>query len=219
MGSETVILVDDDAAVRRSLSLSLRKRGWEVEAFASAEAFLQACDCARPACLVLDIQMPGMDGLGLQRALAARGCAIPIVFITGHGDVPMSVRAMKRGAVDFLEKPVRHAVLVASIEQALARDRAARRRRSQGAGVQARYAGLTPRERQVMELLVSGSADLTNKHIARALGISHRTVDQHRARVMEKMQAKSHAHLVALAKEFGLIEERAVRGPRYYLDR
>ncbi len=220
MESETVFLIDDDAAVRRSLTLSLQKRGLNVEAFATAEAFLQSCDCDRPGCLVLDIQMPGMTGMELQQALAQQGCAIPIIFITGHGDVPMSVRAMKHGAVDFLEKPVRHRVLLKSIEQALAADRRTRSRRAETEDARTRYDELTPREREVMGLLVSGSADLTNKQIARRLGISHRTVDQHRARIMEKMHAKSHAHLVALASAFELRSEpRAIKKRGYYSDR
>ncbi len=206
MNPPMVYLVDDDAAVRKSLMLSLEQRGLAVRAFDSAEAFLDTGPYTRPGCLVLDIQMPGIDGLELQRRLLEIACGIPIIFITGHGDIPMSVKAMKMGALDFLEKPVRHDALVKSIQRALARDTIANERELEKTAILERYARLTPREKEIMSLLVCNLGNITNKQIADKLAISYRTVDHHRSRVMEKMAAQSLSHLVAMDREFRLTD-------------
>jgi len=200
----TVFVVDDDHAVRKALTLSLKKRGWSVESYESAEAFLTSHDVDRPGCLVLDVQMPGMSGLELQDALTARHCNIPIIFVTGHGDIPMSVRAIKRGAIEFLEKPYRQGVLLGRIEEALAQDARNRQKEVECNAIKARFERLTAREKEVMALLVAGAANASNKQIARQLDISYRTVDNHRARVMEKMQAQSVPDLVDMAKLCGV---------------
>jgi FixJ family two-component response regulator len=199
-----VFVVDDDHAVRKALTLSLKKRGWSVESYESAEAFLTSHDVDRPGCLVLDVQMPGMSGLELQDALTARHCNIPIIFVTGHGDIPMSVRAIKRGAIEFLEKPYRQGVLLGRIEEALAQDARNRQKEVECNAIKARFERLTAREKEVMALLVAGAANASNKQIARQLDISYRTVDNHRARVMEKMQAQSVPDLVDMAKLCGV---------------
>ena len=196
MHTGTIYIVDDDASVRRALKRLFRAAGFESKVFASAADFLARGRHDAPGCLVLDVQMPGIDGLDLQHELAERGIDIPIVFITGHGNVPMSVRAMKGGAVDFLEKPFDGETLLAAVEQALTRDREARQRRAEGAAVRERLASLTPREREVMALVVAGRL---NKQIAFELGISEKTVKIHRGRVMAKMQADSLADLVRMA--------------------
>lgn len=200
----TVFVVDDDHAVRKAVTLSLKKRGWSVESFESAEAFLSAYDVDRPGCLVLDVQMPGMSGLELQEALATKDCRIPIIFVTGHGDIPMSVRAIRGGAIEFLEKPYRPEVLLGRIEEALAQDARNREKDAECNAIKARFERLTEREKEVMELLVAGAANASNKQIARQLDISYRTVDNHRARVMEKMAARSVPELVEMAKLCGV---------------
>lgn len=199
--ASTVFVVDDDAAVRKALTRSLSKRGYRVETFASAEAFLDAYRPEQPGCLVLDVRMPGMSGLELQDQLSARQCVLPVLFITGHGDIPMSVRAIKNGAIEFLEKPYRLESLLERIDEAMAQVDRLRAEASQHAAVRERFARLTEREREVMRLLTADGADASNKVVARQLGISHRTVDDHRARVMAKMQARSFAELVTMAKQ------------------
>jgi len=184
----TVFIVDDDEGMREALDWSLRKEGLRVESFPSAEAFLGAGRAARPGCLVLDVRMQGMSGLDLQEALKAQGCEIPIIFITGHADIPTSVKAIKAGAVDFVEKPVIRAVLIERICEAFRKDEISRRQRAVRAATIARYQTLTARERQVLALVTKG---LSNKETARTLAISPRTVENHRARIMTAMQADS----------------------------
>jgi len=191
----TVFIVDDDAAVRDSLGLLLRSVGLASEAFASADGFLASFDPARPGCLVLDVRMPGMSGLELQARLHERHATIPIVFLTAHADVDMAVRAVKGGAVEFVQKPFRDQDLLDKLQAALAEDAAARHLRADADAVRARIASLTPRERQLLDLVVAGKA---NKEIAQELGISPRTVEIHRAHVMRKMLAVSVSDLVRL---------------------
>jgi len=192
----TVFVVDDDEAVRASLKLLLKTLGLPAQTYASAQEFLATFDARRGGCLVLDIRMPGMSGLELQEELNARGAILPIIFITGHGDVPMAVEAMQRGAMDFLQKPFRDQDLLDRITEALARDRAGRELLGNRQRIRARVADLTPREREVMALVTQGKA---NKVIAADLDLSQRTVEIHRAHVMEKMGANSLAHLVRMA--------------------
>ena len=193
----TVFLVDDDPSVRKGLSRLLQSAGFRVEAFASAEAFLKRESPERGGCLVLDMRMPGVNGFELQEALAGVVGSLPIIFITGHGDIPMSVRAMKKGAVDFLSKPFDEQALLAAIAVALARDKAAREQRVKTQGIRSRAKTLTPREREVMRGVVAG---LLNKQIADELGISEKTVKVHRGRVMMKMAVKSVAELVRMSE-------------------
>ena len=198
----TVFLVDDDPSVRRALTRLIKAAGHRVEAFASAREFLDRNpDADSPACLVLDVRMPGLTGLDLQRELQGSNGALPIVFITGHGDIPMSVKAMKAGAVDFLSKPVHDADLLRAIKQALARAVNDRAERDELEEIQSRVEKLTPREREVMALVVRG---LLNKQIAFELGTVEKTIKVHRARVMEKMQVKSLAELVRIAERAGI---------------
>lgn len=193
----TVYLIDDDASVRRSLGRIIRTAGHEAEPFESAEAFLEAHTVVRaPSCLLLDIQMPGVDGLTLQRTLRDRHQELPIIFLTGHGDIPSSVRAMKDGAVDFLPKPVEMSDLLGAIEVALQRSHAAEDERLKNRALCERFASLTPREREVMRLVVEGRL---NKQIASALGTVEKTIKVHRGRVMEKMGADSVADLVRMS--------------------
>jgi len=191
----TVFVVDDDEAVRTSLKLLLRSVGLPVETFSSAQEFLDRFDADRPGCLVLDIRMPGMSGLELQEHLNAMHAMIPVVFITGHGDVPMAVEAMQHGAVDFIQKPFRDQDLIDRINQALEKDRENRAGLHERDNIRTRIADLTPREREVLDLVSAGKA---NKVIASDLDVSQRTVEIHRARVMEKMGASSLAHLVRM---------------------
>ncbi|MCY3730842.1 MAG: response regulator transcription factor [Rhodospirillaceae bacterium] len=191
-----VYVVDDDEAVRDSLTLLLKAVGLTSRAYASATAFLQAYDPQQHGCLVADIRMPGMSGLDLQAELNERGALIPLVFITGHGDVPMAVAAMKSGALDFIEKPFREQDLLDRVHEALSRDRERRAENLQTLAIRKRLAALTPRETEVMERVVQGQP---NKVIAMDLGVSQRTVEIHRARVMEKMGVRSVAHLVRAA--------------------
>ena len=190
---ERVCVVDDDDAVRRSLSRLLRSAGYEPAVYASADEFLAGVSTETAGCAVLDLSMPGLDGLAVQRELAARGSAMAVVFVSGRGDVPNSVTAMKEGAVDFLTKPVRSAALLEAVEKALARVRERREFRRAAEDVRGRMATLTSRERQVLDGVVAG---LLNKQIAARLGIAEQTVKVHRARVMEKMSASSLADLV-----------------------
>ncbi len=191
----TIIVVDDDEAVRSSLKLLLKSVGLPVETYASAQEFLDRFDSDRPGCLVLDIRMPCMSGLELQERLNTLHAMIPVVFITGHGDVPMAVEAMQHGAVDFIQKPFRDQDLLDRINQALEKDHDNRAGLKQRDAIRGRIADLTPREHEVLELVTAGKA---NKVIAGDLNVSQRTVEIHRARVMEKMGASSLAHLVRM---------------------
>ena len=196
----TVFVVDDDDAVRTSLRLLLKSVGLPVETFGSAQEFLDAFEADRAGCLVLDIRMPGMSGLELQQRLNEMHAIVPIVFITGHGDVPMAVEAMQHGAVDFIQKPFRDQDLIDRINQALEKDRENRAGLKERDAIRRRMEQLTPREREVLDLVTKGKA---NKVIAGDLNVSQRTVEIHRARVMEKMGASSLAHLVRMVIEAG----------------
>lgn len=195
-----VFVVDDDISVRESLELLLRWEGWQPETFASAGEFLARPQAAVPSCLVLDISLPDLNGLELQKRLALERTDMPVVFITGHGDVPTSVRAMKAGAVEFLMKPFKDNVLLDAVRESLDRSRLALAREREMRALRNRHASLTRRERQVMALVVSG---LLNKQVAGELGISEITVKAHRGRVMHKMQAESMADLVKIAVRLG----------------
>ncbi|HTM07855.1 MAG TPA: response regulator transcription factor [Verrucomicrobiae bacterium] len=197
----TVFLVDDDASVRKALTRLLRSAGYDVKAFASAREFLDNAQDEGPACLVLDIRMPGLSGIDLQRELQTANAILPIIFITGHGDIPTSVKAMKAGAVDFLPKPVKDHDLLTAIEQALARSARQRAERADLEDIQSRIDSLTPRERQVLEHVVVGQL---NKQVAYDLGTVEKTIKVHRARVMGKMGVKSLAELVRLAERAGI---------------
>jgi len=199
----TVFLVDDEPAVRDAVSLFLMSKGHVVELFDSAQAFLDAYQPDRPGCLVLDIRMPGMSGMELQEELTRRQITIPIIFISGHGDVPIAVKAFKAGALDFLEKPFDNHKLLSCIEMAMQRDQERRRRQTERTEMLSRYRQLTPREREVMVLVAEGK---TNKDVARRLDISHRTVEIHRRRVMEKLGAASVSDLVSVSVLCGVYE-------------
>src|SRR5262245_32551669 len=197
----TVFLVDDDQAVLKGLERLLHAAGFEVRAFASPQAFLDEHDPAAPGCAVLDVAMDGLNGLQLQRALAARGESRPVIFLTGRGDIPTSVQAMKAGAVDFFTKPVEAKELVSAVRLALERDRQAREARVERDMIEQRLALLTPREREVLRLVVAGRL---NKQIAAALGTAEKTVKVHRGRVMAKMGVRSVAELVRLTGQVGI---------------
>ncbi|MBI5898969.1 MAG: response regulator transcription factor [Rhodocyclales bacterium] len=191
-------MVDDDQAVARSLRWLIESVRLRVETYASAQAFIDGYDAARPGCLVLDVRMPGMSGIELQERLAAQRIRIPIIFITGHGDVQMAVRAVQAGAFDFVEKPFNDQDLLDRIQRAIARDGECRDRDLHQARLRTLFASLTPREREVLELVVDG---LSNKAVANALGLSAKTVEVHRAKVMEKMHARSVSDLVKMAMQ------------------
>jgi|SRR6516162_1915026 RNA polymerase sigma factor (sigma-70 family) len=193
-----IFVVDDDASVREAVSNLLESIGLQSESFESAEEFMYARRPDAPSCLLLDVRLPGLNGLDFQDKLEKSGRRIPIVFITAHGDVPMTSRAMKAGAVDFLTKPFQKQELLTAINQALDRDRAARRAESEISALRSRFETLTPREHEVMELVVEG---LMNREIAAKLGVTEITVKVHRGRVMEKMEADSLAHLVRMAEK------------------
>jgi len=199
--SPTVFVVDDYAPVRSAVSRLLRAAGFAVAAFASPEEFLAQYDPHTPGCLVLDLDMPAVNGLELQRILARKGSVLPIIFLTGHGDVPKSVQAMKRGAIDFLTKPVNDENLLAAVRAAIEKDRALRREQTELSEIRARLATLTPREREVLEHVVTGKL---NKQIAGDLGTVEQTVKVHRARVMQKMRVQSVAELVRLTERCGI---------------
>jgi FixJ family two-component response regulator len=199
----TVFIVDDDPAVLKSLSRLLRAIQFTVVTFGSPQEFLERHDPHSPGCLVLDVAMPGLNGLELQEALRVKGSAIPIIFLTGHGDIPMSVQAMKRGALDFLTKPVHDKDLLKAVEAALEKDRIERQSRAELDDIQERVATLTPREREVLTHVVSGQL---NKQIAYDLGTVEQTIKVHRARVMEKMKVNSVAELVRLTERLKMTE-------------
>jgi FixJ family two-component response regulator len=202
----TVFIVDDDAQVRESLKDLIRSVGLRVELFASAQEFLRAQHPDAPTCLVLDVRMPGLSGLDLQRQASEAGLEIPIIFITGHGDIPMTVRAMKAGAIEFLSKPFRDQDLLDAIQQALERSRKAREQQAVTKELRRRFASLTSRQREVMERVVAG---LINKETGAELGISEKTVKIQRHQVMEKMGARSLPELVRMADSLGIIGRKS----------
>ena len=195
---QVVFVVDDDPSMRRAVKELIEAVGLSCRTFESGQEFLATERPDVPGCLVLDVRLQGLSGLNLQRELSERGVEIPIIFITGHGDIPMSVQAMKAGAVEFLTKPFRDQDLLDAIEQATERDRSVRRQRTEMGALAALAEALTPREREVMHLVVAG---LLNKQIAAELGISEKTVNVHRSQVMQKMQADSLAELVRMAEK------------------
>lgn len=195
--NQTVFVVDDDEAVRKAVSRLLRSAGFAASVFASPREFLERYDSATPGCLVLDMAMPDFDGLQLQTALTEKGCILPIIFLTGHGDVSKSVQAMKQGAFDFLSKPVKDKDLLTAVRAAIEKDTVARREQAKLSEIRARLDSLTPREREVLEHVVSGKL---NKQIAADMGITEATVKMHRAHVMEKMKVQSVAELARLTE-------------------
>jgi FixJ family two-component response regulator len=208
--SPIVFVVDDDRSVRDGLRRLITSVGLAAEVFPSAQAFLRARRPDAPGCLVLDVRLPGLSGLDLQRELADSDAALPIIFLTGHGDVPMSVRAMKAGAVEFLTKPFREQDLLDAIRGAIERDRASRGERRELTELRSRYASLTPRERDVLAGIVAG---LLNKQIAGELGTSEVTVKEQRGHLMQKMQAGSVAELVRFASRLGITPPRSSAAP------
>jgi FixJ family two-component response regulator len=201
MPSATVFVIDDDTNVRASLQGLLKSAGLRSKSFETAEQFLEEEPCSGPSCLILDVSLPGISGLEFQERMRKTGRQIPIVFITGHGDIPMSVRAMKAGALEFLTKPFDDGQLLSAVEQALEQDAAARQMQAHLDDLRSRYKLLTAREQEVMALVVTG---LLNKQVAAELGTSEITIKVHRARIMNKMQAGSLAELVRMAESLGI---------------
>ena len=206
--AQTVFVVDDDPSVLTALARLLRQAGWNVETYESAESFLARPDPQRPGCLVLDVSLPGLDGLELQRRQSESAQALPIVFLTARGDIPMSVRAVKAGAVDFLTKPVKSEALFRAVRAALEQEADARVARSANSELHHRFEALTPREREVLAAIAAGRL---NKQIAGDLGIVEQTVKFHRSRIMERMQAKTVAELMHIAARLGIDGEAPVR--------
>ncbi len=209
--SPTVYVIDDDQAVRESLQWLIESVGLNVQTYENANALLQECEEIRSGCLVVDIRLPGMSGLDLQDRLQAEGCHLPVIIITGHGDVPVAIRAMKAGAFDFIEKPFSDQVLLDRIREALKEDENRRISSARAAEIEAKRKLLTPREVEVMDLVVRGRL---NKQIAAELGLSHKTIEVHRAHVMDKMQAQSLAELVRMAVVLEQEEESAAVAPK-----
>jgi FixJ family two-component response regulator len=207
--TSTVIIIDDDPAIRESIASLLGSVGLLARLFASVDEFLKAGRPDGPACLVLDVRLPGRSGLDFQRELAAANIQLPIIFITGYGDIPMSVRAMKGGAIEFLTKPFRDQDLLDAIQEGMARDRAWLENETALAGLRARFGTLTPREREVMALVVAGRL---NKQIAYEIGVSEITVKVHRGQVMRKMQAASLPDLARMADRLNLTREKSQGG-------
>jgi FixJ family two-component response regulator len=202
-GSRSLVyVIDDDESMRRSIKRLLKAHGLEAETFPSADEFLCLPRAARPSCLVLDLSLPGMSGIDLQKEMERRNLNLPIVFITGHGDIPTSVEAMKGGAIDFLPKPFSSKALIEAVERAIARARGDEKRRLERTKVDKRVGTLTPRELEVMKLVITG---MLNKQIASELGTSVKTIKVHRSRVMQKMEAESVADLVRLAEKAGIV--------------
>jgi FixJ family two-component response regulator len=202
---ETVFIVDDDASVRRSTERLVRAAGFKVESFVSAGDFLKQPPPSGVACLILDVQMPGLSGMDLQEELSRLGMQIPIIFITAHGDIPMTVKAMKGGAVEFLTKPFDSHDLLEAIRAAIERDREAQKQRRESKELRERYDHLTPREREVICLIVSG---MLNKQVAAALSTTERTIKFHRSNIMQKMKVESLAELVSIAGRLGIRSQR-----------
>ncbi|HLH17633.1 MAG TPA: response regulator transcription factor [Bryobacteraceae bacterium] len=200
-----VFVIDDDVSIRQALRNLLRSVGLQAETYGTAEEFLSARRQDVPACLVLDVRLPGTSGLDLQRRLSEAGIALPVIFITGHGDIPMSVRAMKAGAVEFLTKPFRDQELLDAVQHAIQRDREARRRQKETAGLRRRYDSLTAREREVFARVIEG---LSNRQIGDELSITEPTVKLHRGRLMRKMAADSLAALIRMAEKLDLPSRR-----------
>jgi FixJ family two-component response regulator len=209
-GQATVFVIDDEASVRKAVARLLKSAGHQAETFASAGEFLERPHHDGPGCLVLDVKMPGQGGLELQEALAKAGYCLPIIFVSGRSNIPISVRAMKAGAMDFLTKPFEHTALLEAVRLSLAKDRQARALRAEVQDIQQRLQTLSGREREVLSWVVTGRL---NKQIAYELGISEKTVKVHRARVMERMRADSVAELVHLAEKVGLFPAETASNP------